>query len=340
MAGSEQKSALKIIMGCGNFGAQGAEGARVTSVEDAQAFFDAVQAHGHSELDTATMYTQGTSERFLGETDYRKRGLAIGTKLYPLGTTGPAFPGMPKITHRPEDLRKHLDESLKALKTDSLDIWYLHAPDRTTPYEETMKAVNDLFNESKFKRFGLSNFMSWEVAELVEICKANGYVRPTVYQGLYNAMNRNVEPELFPCLRKYGLSFYGFNPLGGGFFTGRYRAMNDQPEASSRFDPNTFLGKVTRRRYWNEAYFGALDKIEQAAKNHDLTLAEVALRWLSHHSLLKREHGDAVIIGASKVQQVEQNLTDLEKGPLPADVVQALDEAWLSVKGAAGSYFH
>ena len=112
-------------------------------------------------------------------------------------------------------------------------MWYLHGPDRTTPYEVTMKTVNDLYKEGKFKRFGISNYMAyadsyhrsidvrltydhmasrWEVAEIVCICRANGYIQPTAYQGIYNAIHRHVEPELFPCLRKFGISFYEFNP--------------------------------------------------------------------------------------------------------------------------------
>ena len=84
----------------------------------------------------------------------------------------------------------------------------------------------------------------WEVAEIVGICKANGYIQPTAYQGIYNAIHRKVEPELFPCLRKYGIAFYEFNPLGGGFFTGRYRSMQDSAEPGSRFDPSKGQGKV------------------------------------------------------------------------------------------------
>ena len=141
-------------------------------------------------------------------------------------------------------------------------MWYLHGPDRGTPYEVTLKAVDELYKEGKFKRFGISNYMSWEVAEIVGICKANGYIQPTVYQGIYNAVHRSVvfyrsaqygnadnetsavEPELFPCLRKFGISFYEFNPLGGGFFTGRYHSMQDEVEPGSRFDPNKLQGKV------------------------------------------------------------------------------------------------
>jgi aflatoxin B1 aldehyde reductase len=92
--------------------------------------------------------------------------------------------------------------------------------------------------------------------------------------------------------------------------------MEDKPEAGSRFDPEKNQGRNYRNRYWNEPYFRALSNIEEVAKKHGLALGEVALRWLSHHSQLKRDAGDAVIIGASSLNHIEQNLTDLEKGPL------------------------
>ncbi|GJE95531.1 aldo/keto reductase [Phanerochaete sordida] len=338
MSHPEQNTALNVVLGCMPFGAEGTEGCRVHDPQAVGAIFDVLQAHGHYELDTARVYCSGTSEAMLTAAEWKKRGLTMATKLYP--TVALPLPNVVPITHSPEDLRKHLDVSLKALQTDCIDLWYLHGPDRTTPYEVTLKAVDELYKEGKFKRFGISKYMSWEVAEIVGICKANGYIQPTAYQGIYNAVHRAVEPELFPCLRKFGIAFYEFNPLGGGFFTGRYRSMQDEVEPGSRFDPNKLQGKWYRSRYWNEPYFNALAALEPVVQKHGLTLAEVALRWMSHHSLLKREHGDAIIIGASSVAHIEQNLIDLEKGPLPEEVVKALDEAWTSVKGIASSYFH
>ena len=95
-----------------------------------------------------------------------------------------------------------------------------------------------------------------------------------------------------------------------------YRSTKDQVEAGTRFDPSKGLGQNYRSRYWNETYFKALELVETAAKKHNLTLAEVPLRWISHHSQLKREHGDAVIVGVSSTKHIETNLSDLEKGPL------------------------
>ncbi|PSR78952.1 hypothetical protein PHLCEN_2v7256, partial [Hermanssonia centrifuga] len=283
----QQKSALNIVMGCMTFGAEGKEGARVHTLKEVEAILDVFQAHGHSELDTARVYTGGTSEEMLGDIDWKKRGLVMETKLYPnVANARLQGAGVGLISHKPEDLRLYLDVSLKALKADKIDMWYLHGPDRTTPFEDTLKGVNDLYKEGKFERFGISNFMAWEVAEMIAICNANGYIKPTAYQ------------------------------VGGGFFTGRYRSLHDEPEPGSRFDPTKGQGRNYRNRYWNEAYFKALASIEAVTSKHNLTLAEVALRWISHHSLLKREYGDAVIIGASSLNHIEQNLVDLEKGPL------------------------
>ncbi|OCH85014.1 Aldo/keto reductase [Obba rivulosa] len=337
----EQKSVLNIVMGAMTFGEPGKEGARVHDLKDVEAILDVFQAHGHDEIDTARGYCSGTSEEYLGRIGWQQRGLKMETKLYPnVANKRLQRPGATIISHSPEDLRKFLDTSLQALQTDYLEMWYLHGPDRTTPYEVTLKAVNDLYKEGKFKRFGISNYMAWEVAEMVQICRANGYIQPTAYQGIYNAIHRNAEPELFPCLRKFGISFYEFNPLGGGFFTGRYNSVEDKVEPGSRFDPEKGQGKNYRNRYWKEPYFKALAQIKAVAEKHNLTMAEIALRWISHHSLMKREYGDAVLIGASSLQHIEQNLVDLEKGPLPEEVLQVLDEAWLQVSPYATPYFH
>ncbi|KAJ7330430.1 Aldo/keto reductase [Mycena albidolilacea] len=331
-----QKSALNIVMGAMTFGAPGTEGARVHDLKDIEAILDVFLKHGHRELDTARVYCAGTCEEYLGKINWQEKGIVMETKLYP----APGRAGGITGSHSPEDLRKFLAMSLKALNTDKIEMWYLHGPDRSVPYEVTLKAVDELYREGHFKRFGISNYMAWEVAEMVGICKQNGYIQPTAYQGVYNAIHRGVEPELFPALRKFGIAFYEFNPLAGGFFTDRYTSMDEKPESGSRFDPERTQGKNYRNRYWKPAYFEALAAIRPVVEAHGLTMAEVALRWISHHSLLRREHGDAVLIGASSLAHIEQNLVNLEKGPLPDEVVAALDAAWERVKPYASNYYH
>lgn len=220
-----------------------------------------------------------------------------------------------------------------------VDMWYLHAPDHTVPYEDTLREVDRLYQKGYFKRFGLSNYAAWEVAQISEVCIRNGWKRPDVYQGVYNALHRAVEPELFPCLRHYGIAFYVYNPLAGGLLTDRYRRDTVVHEAGSRFDPDKNQGASYRERYWTEFYFDALDVVRPVAEALDVPLAEAALRWVNHHSLLKAEAGDAIIVGASSVDQLKENLTSLEKGPLPEELLRAFDEGWDIVKGSATEYF-
>ncbi|KAK5130704.1 hypothetical protein LTR08_001734 [Meristemomyces frigidus] len=205
-----------------------------------------------------------------------------------------------------------------------------------------MRAVNDLYKEGHFTRFALSNYQAWEVAQICELCKANNWIQPSVYQGVYNALHRSIEPELLPCLRHYGIALYNYNPLAGGYLTSRYHREDQDAaiEKGSRFDPNKWQGKMYRSRYWNDAYFDALEILRPVAAKHGLTEAECALRWMTHHSELKREYGDAIIIGASSVRHLEDNMLDLEKGPLPEEVVQALDKGWEGCKGISIRYWH
>ena len=263
----------------------------------------------------------------------------MDTKFYP--TAGRNLPGE-QWSHKPEHLRENLMRSLKALKAEKIDMWYLHGPDRTTPFEETLREVDKLYREGYFERFAISNYMAWEVAQICELCDRHGWIKPAVYQGIYNALHRLVEPELFPCLRHYGIAFYSYNPLAGGYLTSRYHREDkaEDVEKGSRFDPNSWQGKAYRARYWNDAFFDALDILRPVAVKHGLTEAECALRWMTRHSMLKKEFGDAVIIGASNTKHLEENLVDLEKGPLPEDIVQALDAGWEKTRAMSGKYWH
>lgn len=180
------------------------------------------------------------------------------TKPTQLGLSADAM-----TTHSAAHVRLALKASLESLKTDKVDMWYLHAPERSTPFETTLREVNNLYKEGYFRRFGISNYASWEVAQLCEICDRNGWVKPVVYQGVYNALHRAVEPELFPCLRKYGIAFYAYNPLAGGYLTSRYTrdmlSADAVIEEGSRFDPKRRQGQGYRNRYFNAQYFDALD---------------------------------------------------------------------------------
>ncbi|RFU79639.1 aflatoxin b1 aldehyde reductase member 3 [Trichoderma arundinaceum] len=328
--GSQPNSALRVVFGAMTLGEKGSNQARVHTLEECAEILDVFQQFGHSEVDTARVYGGGSSERFLGQLDWQKRGIVMDTKLSP--TNG-------QYNHTPAGVRDGLLASFKALGAEKVDMWYLHAPDHDTPYEDTLREVNKLYEEGYFKRFGISNYSAWETAQICEICIRNGWKKPDVYQGVYNGLHRAVEPELFPCLRYYGIAFYQYNPLAGGILTDKYKFDFSDHEEGSRFDPSRAQGVNYRQRYWNETYFKALDTVRPVAAKLGISTAEAALRWSLHHSLMKKEHGDAVIIGASSAQQLKENLTNLEKGPLPDELVAAFDEGWAVAKAVCRPYF-
>ncbi|KAF8923099.1 hypothetical protein BGZ58_003348 [Dissophora ornata] len=316
----------RIILGSMTFGLEGTDGTdslvRIRGPENVERFLKAFHAHGHIEIDTARIYNHGDSEAVMGQLPMAH--FKISTKVWP------DFPG----AHDADQLPKQFRHSLAALQATKVDILYLHAPDFDTPFEVTAKAVDALYREGLFERFGLSNFAAWQVAHIYEICKQNGYVLPTVYQGMYNPIARAVVPELLPCLKYYNIGFYGYNPVGAGLLTGKYKFSEDTQEGT-RYDPN--VSSRFRRRYWKSLNFEGVQILEKAAKENDVTLLEATLRWMRHHSSLGSI--DGIIIGASSIEQLEQNLTELEKGPLPDAMVRAFDEAWEHVKPAAEHYY-
>jgi len=218
----------------------------------------------------------------------------------------------------------------------------LHAPDRSVPFKDTLEECNKLFKEGKFVQLGLSNYAAWEVAEIWNIAHERGWVKPTIYQAMYNAITREIETELIPACRKYGIELVVYNPLAGGVFSGKYKSKTEMP-SEGRFAVTASSGKMYRDRYFQDNTFLALQHIEPVVQKHNLTLLETALRWCIHHSMLKfsKDGGnDGIIIGVSSLKQLEGNLADCEKGPLPEEVVKVLDEAWeVYLKGRGPTYW-
>ncbi|KAF1815615.1 Aldo/keto reductase [Eremomyces bilateralis CBS 781.70] len=320
----------RVILGLMTFGPDESQGARVTSLDDFNECLDYFQSQGYNEIDTARTYVGGKQEAFSAEAKWKERGLTIATKAYP------SQPGL----HKPEVLTNTFNKSLSELKSDKVDIFYLHAADRSVPFAETLEAVNELYKQGKFVQLGLSNYTAFEVAEVVLTCKANGWVRPTIYQAMYNAITRSIEAELVVACRRYGLDIVVYNPLAGGLFSGKYKTK-EIPKEGRYSEAGGKMGSNYRNRYFKDSIFDALRILEPVVQKHDLTLLETALRWVVHHSALNIKDGnDGIIIGVSSINQLKGNLADLEKGPLPEEVVKALDEAWLINKATTANYWH
>ncbi|KIJ65225.1 hypothetical protein HYDPIDRAFT_27944 [Hydnomerulius pinastri MD-312] len=314
-------SRVPLIYGASAFGAKGTIATRIHDLAECQKSVDYFVGKGYGVFDTSRIYGDGTCEEYLGQLDLR--GAAVDTKAWV------ANPG----DHTPAKLRESIEASLKALAPHKIRVFFLHVPDRSVPYEETLRGVNELYKEGLFEEFGLSNYPAWEVAEMATLAKANGWVRPTVYQGLYNALERHVEAELFPCIRKHGMRFHGFSPLARGLLAGTSIAS---PAHGSRWDINSSpMAAGLRAKY--QDYEAAFQQLSESLTRYKVTGAEAALRWLQHHSLLTAE--DAILIGASSLHQLEVNVKACEGGPLPDEVVKLLEEAWTTYKGRAPPYF-
>ncbi|KAG8967048.1 hypothetical protein FRC03_010796 [Tulasnella sp. 419] len=194
---------VPLILGTMTFGIAGKSGVRTSDTKECQKLVDAFLAHGHSEIDTSRMYGDGTTEEVLSKINIQKA--ALDTKVFP------SKPG----DHAPHNLRRVFQGSLHILRPHKIRVLYLHRPDRTVPFEETCAAIDEMHKEGLFEIFGLSNYAAWEVAEIVGICKMNGYIMPKIYQAMYNPITRAIEPELVPCLRKFDIRLVIYNPLAG-----------------------------------------------------------------------------------------------------------------------------
>ncbi|EIW75850.1 Aldo keto reductase [Coniophora puteana RWD-64-598 SS2] len=303
-------SRIPLIYGCGLFGKEGTLFAQIHDLEECQKIIDGFTARGHKIMDTSRVYGNGSSEEFLGLLDLNKA--MVDTKAYPV-TPGDAAP---------VKLRESLNTSIRVLGPYGrrIRVFFLHVPDRSVPFEETLSEVDKMYRDGLFEEFGLSNFYCWEVAEIVAIAKARGWIRPTVYQGPHNALERDVESELIPCLRKHGIRFHAYSPMARGLLSGVKPIAALHPIASARYSP----------------YAAAFDRYVEILKKYHLTGAQVALRWIQHHSQLTPD--DAVIIGASTITQLEENLDASEQEPLPQELLDALSELWMEHQGRAPSY--
>jgi aflatoxin B1 aldehyde reductase len=156
---------------------------------------------------------------------------------------------------------------------------------------------------------------------------------------MYNCITRSLERDLIPACKRYGLDIVVYNPLAGGLFSGKYKTSDIPTEG--RFSDSAKSGKMYRARYYNDSTFEALALIEPVVEKHGLTMVEVALRWVANHSKLNIKDGnDGIIIGVSSVEQLKQNLKGCEGGPLPEEVVQALDKAWRIAEKDTPPYYH
>ena len=290
---------------------------------DCRRMFDYCMERGINFFDTANSYNGGKAETIAGSVlKGRRDKVILASKVGFKAGDGPDDQG-----HSRAAMRKGIEGSLRRLQTDYLDLYYLHLPDWQTPIEEVLETMDEFVRAGKVRCPASSNYAGWQVAQMICISEKRGYKPPYVSQPMYNLLARGIEQEYLAMCKAYGVSTIVYNPLAGGLLTAKQH--RDRPIAGSRFDNNPLY----LNRYWHPAYFDAVDELKRIAERAGRTIIDLSLNWLQHHT-----RADVVILGASNMQQLEQNLDAWDRGPLPQDVLAAVDQVWNNLRGITPSY--
>ncbi|MEF2073016.1 aldo/keto reductase [Consotaella aegiceratis] len=306
-----------LALGTMTFGA----GRWGTDAKSSRAVFDAYVEAGGNFVDTADIYSSGRSEEMLGAfvTDAGLRDrLVIATKA-----GFPRQPGNPQAGgNGAKNLRLGLESSLRRLRTDYVDMYWVHVWDRVTPAEEVLQTLADAVRAGKILHYGFSNAPAWYVAKIATLAKAHGLPVPIGLQYQYSLVDRGVEFEILPAGREFGLGLVPWSPLGGGLLTGKYgRDMLTQAGRAARV-PNEgastdLEGGQSDGRLNGDNPFGGMlftprnfdivDVLRVVAEEVGRSLAEVALAWVG-----TRPGVSSVLIGASRPEQMKQNVSSLD----------------------------
>jgi 1-deoxyxylulose-5-phosphate synthase len=306
----------RICFGTMTFGGQTDEGA-------AGRMIDYCLDTGINFLDTANAYTSGASEEILGRALKGRRGRAIvATKVRNKMGEGADMAGL----SRPAIMRA-IDDSLRRLGMDYVDVYYLHLPDYDVRIEESLDAMNDLVKQGKVRYPATSNYSGWQVVQMLGIAERKGYTPARISQPMYNLIARGIEQEYLPMSKEFGISNVVYNPLAGGMLTGKHVA--EAPLPGTRFDNN----KMYLDRYWHPQDFEAVAELKVIADRIGRSLISLSLCWLYYHTPI-----ECIILGASKQEHLEQNLKVLEDGRLDEATLAACDGVWNKLRGPTPKY--
>ncbi len=306
----------RIVLGTMTFGGQADE---AMSREILDCALDA----GINFVDTANVYNKGVSEEIVGRLlKGRRQNVILASKVFGKMGDGADEAGLSRAA-----ILRGVEDSLRRLQTDYLDVYYLHQPDWNCPIEESLEAMEALVKQGKVRYPASSNYAGWQVAEMQELARRNGYRPASITQPMYNVLARGIEQEYIAMAKHYQVSMIVYNPIAGGLLTGKHQRASYTP--GTRFDNN----KMYQDRYWHEDMFDAVDGLLAAAEQEGRSLISMALNWLLHHSAA---HG--VILGASRTEQLESNLRTLADGPLTENSLKTCDVIWQALRGPTPRY--
>lgn len=274
-------------------------------------------------FDTANAYQAGMAESYLGDAlEGRRDKVVLASKVY--GRMGPE-PDQQGLSRAA--ICRQIEESLRRLRTDYLDIYYLHQPDYGVPVEETLAAMEELVRSGKVRWVGTSNYASWQVCKILNLANTHGYNPAPVAQQMYNLIARGLEEEFIPFARQSNVSIVAYNPLAGGLLTGKH--SQSKIIQGTRFDDN----RMYQDRYWHSQNFEAVTALAEIAGKAGRSLVSLAFGWL-----LQQPEVDCAIIGASRPEQLEENLAACGESPIAPELLRECDAIWRRLRGPFPTY--
>src|SRR5947209_14307118 len=290
------------------------------------AILDRAAERGVTFLDTADAYpvpptpeTAGRTEEIVGAWLQGKRDqFVLGTKCAIRVGHGANDEGLSR-----RHVLKACEDSLRRLRTDYIDLYQAHSPDPDTPLEETLRAFDDLVRQGKVRYVGCSNYPAWQVALGLGVSERLGLARWDCVQPRYNLLYREIEAELLPLCRDQGVGVIAYNPLAGGFLSGKYRTL-EEPPPGTRFTLGK-TGDLYRDRYWHGAQLEAVEHLRGHFEKRGQALATVAIAWV-----LDRPGVTAAIVGASRPEQLDATLAAPDLA-LDGEDKEVCDLAWYSL---------
>ncbi len=305
----------RIALGTMNFGKR-------TPEKEAREILDVAFERGVRLWDTANAYVQGESERIVGRAAKgRRESVYIATKV-----------GFGTNVGKPEGLSRAritaaIDESLSRLDTDYVDIYYLHVPDHGTPLEESVDAIAELLQKKKMRAWGVSNFASWQILQMMYLADERKIARPVISQQLYNLLIRQLDVEYWKFTKRFPIHTTVYNPLAGGMLTGRHH-KDGSTFAGSRFDKN----KLYQGRYTNDVMFDRVAELATIARAAGLSLVELSYAWLA-----QRSEVGSILVGPGTKSHLLDALSAIEKS-VPGATLAELDLAWVRWMGTETTY--
>ncbi len=309
-----------ICLGSMTYGSQVGETEAINIIESAL-------AAGVNFVDTADAYVDGRSEEIVGKTLKGKRqSVVLATKVdHRMG------PGVNDVGLSRKHIMQGIEDSLRRLGTDYIDLYYVHEPDYDTPIEETLCALDGLVHQGKVRYIACSNFSTWQLCKALWVSDLHHLARFDCIQPPYNLLARDIEYELLPLCASEGVGVCVFNPLAGGLLTGKYD-QNKPPAEGTRFALQYEtravgqIGLLYRERYWSAANFEAVASLEKIAREHGRSLPQFALAWI-----LSNEVVTSAICGATSLKHLEENLGATEV-KLSKEELAACDSIWQQLR--------